>query len=142
MYSGRMTRCFLFALALSCVACSQTPSDPDTGAGGSDAVVAEDTFAAQDAPAPADAFVAEDALASSDAPSTDDAFVPADAPTLPDPDAGFEGDAGAIGAGECDPAACTPTCFRAITCVKACGGPVTECGCCACAPGSFDAIAC
>ncbi|MBX7191823.1 MAG: hypothetical protein K1X94_07185 [Sandaracinaceae bacterium] len=99
-----------------------------------DAPSADDAFGASDAPSSADAFSA------TDAPSSADAFVADDAPA--DPDAGFEGDAGSVGAGECDPTACTPECFRAITCVKECGGPATSCGCCACAVGSFDAVAC
>jgi hypothetical protein len=75
-----------------------------------------------------------------DAPSTavDGAFT---ADTAPGPDAGSGDDAG-VPAGECDLGECAPTCFRAVTCVSACGGPETACGCCACAAGSFDAIGC
>jgi hypothetical protein len=141
-YTNAMARALLVStLALCAVACSQTTSDPD--AGSPDAIVSEDAFSPQDAPSLEDAFVAEDVLVSSDAPGEGaDAFAPDDAPTMPGPDTGFAGDAGAVGAGECDLGACTPTCFRAITCVQVCGGPETVCGCCDCAPGSFDALRC
>ncbi len=50
-------------------------------------------------------------------------------------------DTGPVGPGECSDS-CTPTCLRAFTCVKECGGPVMNCGCCTCAPGSIDSIGC
>jgi hypothetical protein len=33
-------------------------------------------------------------------------------------------------------------CFRAINCVKECGGPVVQSGCCPCPAGTFDDISC
>jgi hypothetical protein len=33
-------------------------------------------------------------------------------------------------------------CFRAIQCVKMCGGPVVQSGCCPCPAGTFDDITC
>lgn len=49
---------------------------------------------------------------------------------------------GAIPPGVCGAGPCPMECFRAVSCVVACGGPVTSCGCCTCAPGSFDSIGC
>jgi hypothetical protein len=116
--------------AVSCawlVACSEGPELRDTGL--------TDT-------GPTDTGLAgTDALRhGEDAPSTavDGAFT---ADTAPGQYAGSGDDAG-VPAGECDLGECAPTCFRAVTCVTACGGPETACGCCACAAGSFDAIGC
>jgi hypothetical protein len=33
-------------------------------------------------------------------------------------------------------------CFRAVTCVKQCGGPVVQSGCAACPSGTFDSLQC
>lgn len=33
-------------------------------------------------------------------------------------------------------------CFRAVNCVKECGGEVLQSGCCPCPPGTFDDISC
>jgi hypothetical protein len=33
-------------------------------------------------------------------------------------------------------------CFRAVTCVTSCGGPVVSSGCCPCDPPAFDSIQC
>ncbi|MFO0755646.1 MAG: hypothetical protein U0359_04110 [Byssovorax sp.] len=33
-------------------------------------------------------------------------------------------------------------CFRAVNCVKECGGAVLQSGCCPCPQGTFDDIAC
>lgn len=59
-------------------------------------------------------------------------------------DAGGQPDAAGVPPGECDTTSplCDAPCFRPISCVRACGGPVTECGCCPCATGSIDTIAC
>jgi hypothetical protein len=153
-YTSRMTQTSLRSVALCTLllgACSQGTETLDTGAAAPDAVGAVDAFAGDDAFAPSDAPPpsGDAPVAPRDAPGSDDAFVSGDAAgsddaaiVPPDPDGGFAGDTGTIGAGECDATACTPTCFRAITCVKECGGPATECGCCACATGSFDAITC
>jgi hypothetical protein len=37
---------------------------------------------------------------------------------------------------------CPPTCFRAVRCVNACGGPPVSHGCCSCVPPAFDDISC
>jgi hypothetical protein len=39
-------------------------------------------------------------------------------------------------------ARCPPTCFRAVRCVTACGGPAVSHGCCPCVPPAFDDISC
>lgn len=33
-------------------------------------------------------------------------------------------------------------CYRAVSCVEECGGPVIQSSCCACPEGSFDDIEC
>ncbi len=114
--------------------------ETDTGTPAIDAPLAVDAHSVNDAPVTPgeDAFNAGDGSVGVDAPEpgeTDAAVV--------ESDAGFRGDAGSIGAGECNlTVECPPTCFRAITCVKECGGPETACGCCPCAAGSMDAIGC
>ena len=135
-YTSRMTsRSAIFDArsifsAVSCawlVACSEGPELRDTGL--TDTGLTDTGLAGTDA-----------LRHGEDAPSTavDGAFT---ADTAPGPDAGSGDDAG-VPAGECDLGECAPTCFRAVTCVTACGGPETACGCCACAAGSFDAIGC
>ncbi len=53
-------------------------------------------------------------------------------------------DAGSVPPGECDTTSplCSTFCLVAVNCVRACGGPVTSCGCCPCAPGSMNAFEC
>ncbi len=51
-------------------------------------------------------------------------------------------DAGAPPAPACAAGPCPPECFRAVSCVAVCGGPVIDCGCCGCAEGSIDSITC
>jgi hypothetical protein len=148
MTSHRRITFVILSLVLSLGACEQGSTGTDTGPAATDTggVGETDTGTPIDAPVAVDAPLAIDAPSATDAPAvpSDDAFVVADDATPPgESDAGFRGDAGSIGAGECDMRAeCPPTCFRAVTCVKECGGPETECGCCPCAPGSIDAITC
>lgn len=144
MTSHRLVPFAILSLVLSLGACEQGSTSTDTGASSDttplDAPVAIDAPSAIDAPvAPSDdAFDALDGTTSGDAPAPGEI----DAAVV-ESDGGFRGDAGSIGAGECDMRAeCPPTCFRPVTCVKECGGPETECGCCPCAPGSIDAISC
>ena len=137
-------RLFLFSgLLLSLTACGGGTATDDAATTGLDAPAALDATSNGDDAA---STSSDDAASTSsdDAASTssDDAASTSSDDAATQPDAAPEGDAGTIGAGECDPTACTPTCFRAITCVKECGGPATACGCCACAAGSFDAISC
>jgi hypothetical protein len=132
-------RAALVGLALSLVACGGTDT-PDAASSGMDAPIASgsDTNPTPDAVTSPDAFSADDAPSILDAASSGDR----DAVVI-ETDAGFEGDAGGIGPGECDTRVeCLPTCFRPIRCVKECGGPETECGCCPCATGSIDSITC
>jgi hypothetical protein len=49
----------------------------------------------------------------------------------------------AAGCGETKSGACPiEECYRLITCVEECGGPVIQSSCCACPEGSFDDIGC
>lgn len=64
----------------------------------------------------------------------------------PDTDGGEAADAGTDAGAPPGPACaagpCPPECFRAVSCVAVCGGPVIDCGCCGCAEGSIDSITC
>ncbi len=106
-----------------------------------DARVSLDAYTPSDAASAADdaASAADDAASLPD----DAASAADDAASLPD-DAASAADDASSGPrpGECGRGPCPPECFRAVSCVTVCGGPVTECGCCGCAEGSIDTIAC
>jgi hypothetical protein len=133
----------LVALALFTLAgCPSAASEDAGNDAGRDAAVALDS------PIGTDAFVTlVDAPPSDDAatPIVDDASVRdtgVDTGTSALDTGATARDTGPAAPGMCDATACTPTCFRPITCVTVCGGPVTMCGCCACAAGSVDTSTC
>ncbi len=138
------------AVAGVVVACSgrdDPPGGTDAGIdGGSGDAGQRDGSVGTDAAAPLDAGMRTDGAVGLDAALPADGGVGVDGGGAGDAgvpvDAGAGADASGAAPGMCAPGPCPMECFRAVSCVTVCGGPVTPCGCCACAAGSIDTIGC